>query len=202
VVTNAGPARVEAAGGAVTGVRTGADELFQADVVVLATGPAVPAMAAELGVSIPDATPVSLLVTTKPVDLALRSVLNTPRASVRPTPTGALAIDSDWTTHSIVATEDGFEVPPGIIDQLLAEASRLLAGNPTLEVDWFAMGPKPIPGDGDPVLGRLDQIDGLVIGFTHSGATLALIAGELLAEEITTGHPHPMLAPFNPRRFA
>lgn len=202
VVTNAGPAKVEVADGAVTGARTVAGELFEADVVVLATGPAVPAMAAELGVTIPDATPVSLLVTTKPVDLALRSVLNTPRASVRPTPTGALAIDSDWTTESVVATEDGFEVPTGIVDRLLAEASRLLAGNPALEADWFAMGPKPIPGDGDPVLGQLDQIDGLVIGFTHSGATLALIAGELLAYEITTGRPHPMLAPFNPRRFA
>lgn len=202
VVTNAGRARVEVSDGAVTGVRTAAGEVFEADMVVLATGPAVPAMAAELGVSIPDATPISLLVTTKPFDVALRSVLNTPRASVRPTPTGALAVDSDWTTESIVATANGFEVPTEIVDQLLAEASGLLAGNPMLEADWFGMGPKPIPGDGDPVLGRVDQIDGLVVAFTHSGATLALIAGELLAYEITTGRPHPMLASFNPRRFS
>jgi hypothetical protein len=33
---------------------------------VLATGPAVPAMAAELGVRIPDATTIALLVTTNP----------------------------------------------------------------------------------------------------------------------------------------
>jgi glycine/D-amino acid oxidase-like deaminating enzyme len=64
-----------------------------------------------------------------------------------------------------------------------------------------AIGRKPIPGDGDPVLGAVDEIAGLWVAFTHSGATLALIAGELLAHEITTRAPHPMLAPFNPRRF-
>jgi glycine/D-amino acid oxidase-like deaminating enzyme len=63
------------------------------------------------------------------------------------------------------------------------------------------MGPKPIPGDGEPVLGRVDEIGGLHLAFTHSGATLALIAGELLAREIRSGEPHPMLTPFNPRRF-
>ena len=35
----------------------------------------------------------------------------------------------------------------------------------------------------------------------HSGATLGLIAGELLAYEIITGASHPMLVDFNVRRF-
>jgi hypothetical protein len=39
------------------------------------------------------------------------------------------------------------------------------------------------------------------VAFTHSGATLGLIVGELMAYEIITGGAHPMLIDFNLRRF-
>jgi fructosyl amine oxidase (glucosone-forming) len=45
-------------------------------------------------------------------------------------------------------------------------------------------------------------VPGLHVAFTHSGATLGLIAGELLAEEIVRGEPGPLLAAFDPSRFA
>ena len=63
------------------------------------------------------------------------------------------------------------------------------------------MGPKPVPGDGEPVLGQVDDVAGLYVAFTHSGATLALIVGELLAYEILRGAAHPLLADFSARRF-
>lgn len=202
LITNSGRCTLVIDGRSVTGVRTEAGDRIDADATVLATGAAVPAMAAEVGLSIPDATPVSLLVTTRPVRLGLRAVLNTPRASVRPTPGGGLVVNSDWTTASITPTADGsYEVPEVVLDELLAEASRLLSGRPRLEIDRYAMGPKPVPGDGQPVLGRVDDVPGLLLAFSHSGATLGLIAGELLAYEITGGSDHPMLADFNVRRF-
>ncbi|WP_345430123.1 hypothetical protein [Actinoallomurus vinaceus] len=39
------------------------------------------------------------------------------------------------------------------------------------------------------------------MAFTHSGATLGLIAGELFADEIVTGEAHPLLEAFRPGRF-
>jgi glycine/D-amino acid oxidase-like deaminating enzyme len=39
------------------------------------------------------------------------------------------------------------------------------------------------------------------VAFTHSGATLGLIAGELIAEEVVQRAPHPLLDPFRPGRF-
>ncbi|MCO6003808.1 hypothetical protein NE236_02340 [Actinoallomurus purpureus] len=39
------------------------------------------------------------------------------------------------------------------------------------------------------------------VAFTHSGATLGLIAGELLADEIVTGERSPLLEAFRPGRF-
>ena len=44
-------------------------------------------------------------------------------------------------------------------------------------------------------------VAGLHVAFTHSGATLGLIAGELLADQIVTGEAHPLLATFGPGRF-
>lgn len=78
----------------------------------------------------------------------------------------------------------------------------MLEGNPTLELHGIGIGPKPIPGDGEPVLGEIDDIPGCHVAFSHSGATLGLIVGELLAYEIATGSRHPMLETFRASRFA
>jgi glycine/D-amino acid oxidase-like deaminating enzyme len=51
------------------------------------------------------------------------------------------------------------------------------------------------------VFGELAELPGCVVAFTHSGATLGLIAGELLSYEILSGARHPMLAAFRPERF-
>jgi len=202
LVTDAGRCTLLTDSGAVTGVRTGSGEDFRASVTLLATGAAVPAMGAEVGLDIPDATVPALLVTTVPVRVGLKAVLNTPRASLRPTPAGALAVDSDWTAPHISQTDDGgYQVTRDLAEELLAEASRLLAGHPRLAADRCAIGSKPIPADGEPVLGGVEQVPGLSLAFTHSGATLGLIVAELLTYEITSGRPHPMLADFNVRRF-
>ena len=202
LITNAGSCTVRTHAGSVAGVATGDGESFEADAVVLATGATVPRMLADLGITVPEATTVALLVTSQPVHHPVQAVLNTPRVSVRPTPDGALAIDSDWTNSHITRASDGsYQVPPAIIESLLGEASQVLQGKPKLRTASYGIGPKPVPGDGESVLGRVDEVDGLYVAFTHSGATLGLIAGELLAYEIITGASHPMLAEFNLRRF-
>lgn len=202
LVTKAGKCAVRSKAGSVTGVATQGGQLIEVDAVVLAAGAAVPTMVADLGITIPDATPIAHLVTSRSVHHPLRAVLNTPRISVRPTPDGALAMDSDWANAHITRAEDGsYQVPASIIQSLLAEASRVLEGEPELVAAWHRIGPKPVPGDGEPVLGRVDDVNGLYVAFTHSGATLGLIVGELLAYEIISGVAHPMLVDFNLRRF-
>ena len=202
LVTDAGRASVDVVGGRATGVRTSDGGRFAADAVLLAAGPAVPAVVAEVGVHIPDATPISLLVRSKPVDVALRAVLNTPRVAVRRDPAGALVFDSAWSEEEVVRRADGtYEVRETTVRGLLREASAVLEGNPRLELNSYGVGPKPIPGDGEPVLGRLEGVPGYHVAFSHSGATLGLIAGELLADEIVTGEAHPLLATFRPDRF-
>jgi glycine/D-amino acid oxidase-like deaminating enzyme len=201
LLTDAGPARVVLAGDRVTGVRTAAGEVLEADAVVLATGPDVPRAAAELGVDLPDGTTPALLVRTPVMGTRLRAVLNTPRVAVRPTPTGGLVLDAGWAEREVVAGDDGsLRALDATVEGLLREASAVLDG-PRPTVESVGVGRKPIPGDGEPVLGPLPGVRGCHVAFTHSGATLGLVAGELLAAEIVHGEASPLLAPFRADRF-
>jgi fructosyl amine oxidase (glucosone-forming) len=202
VVPGAGPCEIVLTGDAVTGVRTAAGGLQDVDAAVLATGAAVPRTVARLGIEIPDATTTGLLVRTPPIGTRLRAVLTTPRVSVRPTPRGGLVLDAAWSEREVQVREDGTSVvQDATVDGLLREASAVLEGNPALTLESCGVGPKPVPGDGEPVLGALDEVPGYHVAFTHSGATLGLVVGELLADEIVTGEPSPLLAAFRAGRF-
>jgi glycine/D-amino acid oxidase-like deaminating enzyme len=202
LVTDSGRASVVVEGGRALGASTSSGTVYRGDVVLLATGPSVPKMVAEAGQRIDDATPVSLLVTTRPVELPLKAVLNTPRVAIRPAPEQRFVLDAAWSEEEVVETSEGnYEVGAETLEGLLAEASRVLEGNPRLELEGYGVGRKPIPGDGEPVFGELKAIRSYFVAFSHSGATLGLIAGELLAFEIATGEKHPMLANFRPERF-
>ena len=204
LVTDQGAARVMLEGGRAVGAETAEGYLHRADAVVLATGPAVPKMAGESGQIIGDGTPIALLVQTKPLAHPLRAVLNTPRVAVRPAPGGSFSLDADWAAdEGVTVRADGtYEIDDTIVAQLLVEAAKVMEGNPQLEVASIGVGGKPIPGDGEPVIGAIKAIPGYYVAFSHSGATLGLIIGELLAFEIVTGTEHQMLATFRPERFS
>ena len=203
IIQDAGDAHVDVQDGVAAGVILADGSRLSADKVVLATGSAVPAHLAALGVTVPDATPAAFVLFTDPVDVQVRTVLNTPRVAVRPTPDGRLVLDADWAEKSVVVGDDGsLSVPEESVQGLLDEASKVLAGNPRLTAQRIGAGLKPIPGDGEPVVGAVPSIAGLYTLFTHSGATLGLVLGELLAEEILTGASSPVTRAFRLDRFA
>ncbi|MDB6179296.1 FAD-binding oxidoreductase [Paracoccus sp. Z330] len=202
-VTDAGPADLVVKDGRCTGAICADGRSFTADKVLLATGPAVPAMVAEQGITIGDDTPVALLVETYPVAHPLRTVLNTPRVAIRPTPDGAFFLDSGWSEEEVVVNGDGsYQALESTVSGLIDEARKVLSYAPDLKVKAVHLGPKPIPGDGEPVFGELQELPGCFVAFSHSGATLGLLAGELLAEEMALGLRHPLFDPFRPERFA
>ncbi|TIX20137.1 FAD-binding oxidoreductase, partial [Mesorhizobium sp.] len=140
-VQDAGRVRTDAAGGRARGVVIADGSLVEADAVLLAVGPATPAMLADIGIRIPDATPISLLLKTRPVKTTLRAVLNTPRVAVRPTPDGALVLDSAWSEEEVIANADGtYTIRDETVQGLLDEASAVLEGNPRLDLDSYGVG--------------------------------------------------------------
>lgn len=203
IIEHAGKASVMTAAGRATGIRSEKRGEFRADSVLVACGPWTPDVVAPLGVHIANGSPVSMLVISTAHDHNLRVVMNTPRAAVRPNPGNTLAVDHDWYEEDIVAHADGqYSIDNAVISQLMAEAGKLVGDGSPLETGSWKIGLKPIPGDGEPVVGELKNVPGCFVAFTHSGATLALILGELLTDEILTGMKHPMLATFRPERFS
>ncbi len=172
------------------------------DKVLLACGAATPKILAEFGVDLPDGSVLSMLAITQPANNTPTVVLNTPRVAIRPHPGNALAMDHSWYADDIKEDATGnFSVPDAIVETLLAEGNRILKSTTPLTLANYKAGWKPVPADGFPVLGALRDIPGTYVAFTHSGATLSLIIGELLSWEIINGKSHPMLASFRPNRF-
>ena len=191
------------ASGKAIGVRTNNGESFSADAVLVACGPQTPDVVAPLGVTIPNDSPLSMLVITQPVEKNIKVVMNTPRVALRPNPGKTLALDHDWYESSITLDNKGeYTIPEAVVNELVEEAAKVLAGDKGLKAASWKIGLKPIPGDGNPVLGELKTVPNCFVAFTHSGATLGLIVGELLASEIASGEKHPMLATFRPERFS
>ncbi len=204
VLSGQGPTEIVVENDVVSGVRSASGLHISVDSAVLATGPAVPGTLAKLGVTIPDATTPALLLRTRPVRTALRATLNTPRVAIRPAPGDTLVMDSGWSEREVELAPDGsITVRPDTVTNLLAAGREVLSGHPELAVASFGAGLKPVPGgDGESVVGGIEGIAGYHIAFTHSGATLGLILGELLADEVVSGQPHPLLAGFRAARFA
>ncbi|MEO3801119.1 FAD-dependent oxidoreductase [Nonomuraea sp. B1E8] len=73
-----------------------------------------------------------------------------------------------------------------------AGGTKIVSG----EIGW-----RPMPADGEPVIGRPAGTRGLYITVMHSAITLAAAAGRLAASEILTGSPAPELAGCRPDRF-
>ncbi|MBT2233296.1 FAD-binding oxidoreductase [Nonomuraea sp. NEAU-A123] len=202
IVTGAGHCSVTVQDGRARGVSSADGTSWRGDAVVVACGAQTSAVLADLGVDVPDGSPLSMLVITEPVRTEVTTVLNTPRAAMRPHPESRFAIDHSWYEEHIVEHEDGScSIDEIYVKELVAEASALLDGDISLEAASWKLGRKPIPGDGQPVFGELEAVPGCHVAFTHSGATLGLIAGELTAYEVLTGVRHPLLKDFRPERF-
>ncbi|WP_291277724.1 FAD-binding oxidoreductase [Galactobacter sp.] len=202
IIENAGRCVPVVEGGRAVGVLTGTGQRIDADAVVLATGPQTPGILDELKVPMGDDSPAAFVAFTKPLDHGLTSVLNTPRVAIRPAVDGGLVMDSGWSERAMTVDEDGTpHVSDEVVTTLLQEATAVLAGHPELELDHIGMGYKPIPGDGEPVIGETDDVAGLYVAFSHSGATQGLVMGELIADEVVGGQVSELTLPFRPGRY-
>jgi glycine/D-amino acid oxidase-like deaminating enzyme len=185
------------------GVRTSDGTRIPADAVLVAAGARTPELLAATGVVLPAGTTWGALVITAPHTVQPRLLARTAAGNVRPHPGGGLAIHStDLDIASAAGAGPGGDAADAV-RRLLRQVGALYRTDVPLEVDRVAAGPRPIPGDGWPVVGEVGGLSGMYVAFTHSGATLGPLLGELVATEILEpGHRSPLLAPYRAQRFA
>jgi len=187
---------VTEAKGKVTGVITDIGPL-PADRVILATGTGTPELLEPLGLTLPMLQRPGLMIATNALPPICPVVLATPDQEVRQDAKGHLIAPASAGHQGDHAETLGSF--PVVVNATLTRLRALFPGH-DIHFAHQAMALRPVPGDGLPVVGQ-GPLKGLWIAVMHSGATLAPVAAELLAEEITGGPESPLLADFRPARF-
>ena len=121
---------------------------------------------------------------------------------LRPTAAGGLLLGADDLDALVGEGEDAAAVESATAE-LLRRATLWLSALPVEALRpgcRWRIGRRAMPRDGHSILGPLAALPGLFVAVTHSGVTLSLHAGRLLAEEMA-GEAPARLAPFRPARF-
>lgn len=182
--------------GRVTGVLTDAGPI-PATRVILATGTGTPALLQPLGFNLPMLKRPGLMIRTNSLPPICPVVLATPDQEVRQDTDGALVAPASAGHQGDHAETLG--AFPVVVNATLQRLRALFPGH-DIHFAHQAMAMRPVPGDGLPVAGQA-PVAGLWLAVMHSGATLAPVVAECLAEEITGGPESPLLSDFRPARF-
>ncbi|WP_119070298.1 NAD(P)/FAD-dependent oxidoreductase [Rubrobacter indicoceani] len=178
-------------------VALGGGEILAADAIVNAAGPDGAKVARMVGRGLPlDVFPGLIARVSAPPEV-LNGLLHTPLVNLRPDGDGYLAIHHETIDERISEEAD----LDALAEELLKRARKIVPALEGSEVVGLRPGLRPVPGDGYSCVGGLPDLPGYYEALTHSGVTLGPLVGRLLAAEVLTGAPDPLLAPFRPDRF-
>lgn len=161
--------------GRAVGVNTDRGPLAAAT-VVLAAGVATRALAAPLGVDVPvDPSPSPLFEFCAPAGL-VRTVIHNQDFDLRQVGPDRLISAADSAERTLAAIRFTFRG---------AEDVQLLTAR---------VGARPMPADGEPIVGPVEEVPGLYLAVMHAAVTLAPAMGRLIAAEIVEDTVEPALA--------
>ena len=189
--------------GASPRVRTATGTVLEADDVVCCAGRWTPALAKVPlvpGETEGSAAP-GLVVRAGPVvPPGPVRLVHTPELSLRPHPGGLLHLEAE----DAAAAVDLHTPEPELrrwAAELLSRARRTVRGLDDARVVEAKVCVRPLPADGQSIVGRLPGAPGIYVAVTHSGVTLAAHLSRLITADLTTGTPPGPLTPYTPGRF-
>ncbi|WNV85976.1 FAD-dependent oxidoreductase [Umezawaea sp. Da 62-37] len=192
---------LDTAGGGVRTVRLASGRLLSTDAVVDCAGPLAGRIAGLAGLDLPMRNVHGVLIYTSPAPVRVSRVVHAPRVHVRPDGAGRLLLHTHESDNAVHVSDTGeTTVDRSAIDEVLTAGRALYPGLATATAEAVRVGERPIPADGLPVLGRALDLPDFHFGVSHSGATLSLHAGDLVAAEVL-GEPQDALAPFRFERL-
>jgi D-hydroxyproline dehydrogenase subunit beta len=217
-----------------TRVRTATGDVLQADEVVCCAGRWVPELAALAGAASaapaaaaapaghaaaapaghaapvplegwaePGATAPGFVVRAGPVlGAGPQRVVHAPDIYLRPHSGGLVHLEAPDAAVDLHTPEPELRHWAG---ELLSRARRTVRGLDDARVVAYQVCVRPMPVDGQSIVGRLPGAEWLYVAVTHSGVTLAAHLSRLIAAELTAGAPAcapaAELAPYRPGRF-
>ena len=189
-------------------VRTAAGSVLEVDQVICCAGRWVPGLAALAGAAgpvpllpweTPGATAPGLVVQIGPVSAAgpVRLV-HAPGISLRTHPGGLLHLEAPDAAVDLHTPEAELSRWAA---ELLSRARRAVRGLDDARVVAYQVCVRPMPADGQSIVGRLPGAPGVYVAVTHSGVTLAAHLADLITADLTSVAPVAELTPYRPDRF-
>ncbi|HSU36832.1 MAG TPA: FAD-binding oxidoreductase [Propionibacteriaceae bacterium] len=171
------------AAGRVVGVETAAEPLTGAT-VVLAAGVATAVLATPLGIRVPvNPSPATLFRLRAPAGL-VRTVVHNCDFDLRQVAPDRLLAAADSPERTLAAIRSTFRGAEGV--ELLSTR----------------VGLRPMPADGEPIVGPVAGLPGLYLAVMHSAVTLAPAVGRLVAREVVDSTVEVALAGCRLDRFS
>ena len=206
-VTGFGPLAGQSPAGGGRAVQTAGGEVIEADVVVCCAGRWVPELARRAGATAPvplvpweppGAEAPGLVVRAGPVS-GLTRMVHAPRVYLRPHGDGLIHLEAPDAAVDLHTPDAELRRWAA---ELLHRARRVSRGLEEAEVTGYRVCVRPMPADGESVVGWLPGAGRVYVAVTHSGVTLGAHLGRLVAAEVAGGAELPELAPYRPDRFA
>ncbi len=176
------------------------------DAVVLAGGADTPRLAQLAGIDLPLHHTFGATILTDPIEPLFDTIAllhsardREPLVNFRQFADGTVMIQGGGSADS--ETGDRGETDAEV-EQIMADAATILPALQDVKVKEVQRGRRPIPNDGQPILGFTDTVSNLYIATTHSGVTLAPLIGELAAIELIDGIDVELLTPYRLSRFS
>lgn len=169
--------QIKKEGAKVIGVDT-SKGFIESDVIVLATGAALPELCRTLSFDVPVAPSPSIIIRMKSKERLIHTLISNTSFEARQLTNNILIAAEDYIDES---EENG---PEAIGKRTFKILHHHLKGGETLELESIEVGMRPMPEDGYPIVGFHDQIQGLYLTVMHSAITLAPIISRLAANEI------------------
>ncbi|MCO6003703.1 FAD-binding oxidoreductase [Actinoallomurus purpureus] len=193
---------LDVTGGVVRAVRLASGRSLPADAVVNCAGPQAARIARFAGLILPMRNTYGVLIHTAPVAVPVSRVVHAPHVHLRPNGAGRLLLHSPEIDGAVQVSDTGeMSIGPSAVDTVLKAAHTLYPGTRAATVESVRVGERPIPGDGLPVLGRVAELPNFHFAVSHSGATLSVHAGDLVAAEVLGEDQGDTLAAFRFERL-
>jgi glycine/D-amino acid oxidase-like deaminating enzyme len=196
-------------GGAVQEVRTSAGQRIPADVVVCCAGRWTPGLAQLAGGAAPvplvpwqtpGAAAPGLVVRAGPAADGPARVVHAPGINLRPHTAGQVHLEAPDAAVAVDLHTPDAELRRWAAE-LLRRARQVSHGLDQAAVTEYQVCVRPMPADGQSIVGWLPGPRGVYLAVTHSGATLAAHLAGLITSELGTGTEAAELQPYRPSRF-
>ena len=187
--------------GAVPRVRTATGAVLEADEVICCAGRWIPDLTPVplIPWRVPGSTAPGLTVRVGPVTPpGPVRLVHTPDLALRPHPGGLLHLEAPGVAVDLHTPQAELH---RWAKELLRRAQQTVRGLDDARVVDYQVCPRPMPTDGQSIVGRLPGTPGIYVAVTHSGVTLAAHLSRLITEDLTTGTPPAALTPYTPARF-